>query len=168
MAAHVFMSLLSAGIIWVTRDVDATGFCKGIDCQNSRKENRTEISGVLYCKTWRLVVHRLFAHFFGPEACSVTRLFLSPMVTGCGEEAVLPLTVGLLWNRGKVSQRPETMQLVCKCPQRTMLLAADPCLLCQGYPDPVRIVSLGVPVESVLTRDSEAAMQTSVELCCGT
>lgn len=49
-----------------------------------------------------------------------------------------------------------------------MLLAADPCLLCQGYPDPVRIVSLGVPVETVLTRDSEAAMQTSVELCCGT
>ncbi|KFU84719.1 hypothetical protein M959_06360, partial [Chaetura pelagica] len=38
----------------------------------------------------------------------------------------------------------------------------------EGYPDPVRIVSLGVPVESVLTRDSEAAMQTSVELCCGT
>ncbi|KAM9239859.1 alanine--tRNA ligase, mitochondrial isoform 2-T2 [Leptosomus discolor] len=37
-----------------------------------------------------------------------------------------------------------------------------------GYPDPVRIVSLGVPVESVLTSDSEAAMQTSVELCCGT
>ncbi|NXG42308.1 SYAM protein, partial [Psilopogon haemacephalus] len=38
----------------------------------------------------------------------------------------------------------------------------------EGYPDPVRIVSLGVPVESVLTCDSEAAMQTSVELCCGT
>ncbi|NWW43219.1 SYAM protein, partial [Pedionomus torquatus] len=38
----------------------------------------------------------------------------------------------------------------------------------EGYPDPVRIVSLGVPVETVLTRDSEAAMQTSVELCCGT
>ncbi|XP_032911735.1 alanine--tRNA ligase, mitochondrial [Catharus ustulatus] len=38
----------------------------------------------------------------------------------------------------------------------------------EGYPDPVRIVSLGVPVENVLTCDSEAAMQTSVELCCGT
>ncbi|XP_074899057.1 alanine--tRNA ligase, mitochondrial isoform X6 [Buteo buteo] len=38
----------------------------------------------------------------------------------------------------------------------------------KGYPDPVRIVSLGVPVESVLTCNSEAAMQTSVELCCGT
>ncbi|NXI45153.1 SYAM protein, partial [Galbula dea] len=38
----------------------------------------------------------------------------------------------------------------------------------EEYPDPVRIVSLGVPVESVLTCDSEAAMQTSVELCCGT
>ncbi|XP_064014897.1 alanine--tRNA ligase, mitochondrial isoform X2 [Pogoniulus pusillus] len=38
----------------------------------------------------------------------------------------------------------------------------------ESYPDPVRIVSLGVPVESVLTCDSEAAMQTSVELCCGT
>ncbi|NWI90036.1 SYAM protein, partial [Pitta sordida] len=38
----------------------------------------------------------------------------------------------------------------------------------EGYPDPVRIVSLGVPVESVLTHESKAAMQTSVELCCGT
>ncbi|XP_053793704.1 alanine--tRNA ligase, mitochondrial isoform X2 [Vidua chalybeata] len=38
----------------------------------------------------------------------------------------------------------------------------------EGYPDPVRIVSLGVPVENVLTCDSKAAMQTSVELCCGT
>ncbi|NWH61993.1 SYAM protein, partial [Geococcyx californianus] len=38
----------------------------------------------------------------------------------------------------------------------------------EEYPDPVRIVSLGVPVESVLACDSEAAMQTSVELCCGT
>ncbi|XP_049686970.1 alanine--tRNA ligase, mitochondrial isoform X4 [Accipiter gentilis] len=38
----------------------------------------------------------------------------------------------------------------------------------EGYPDPVRIVSLGVPVENVLTCNSEAAMQTSVELCCGT
>ncbi|NWU98002.1 SYAM protein, partial [Upupa epops] len=38
----------------------------------------------------------------------------------------------------------------------------------EGYPDPVRIVSLGVPLESVLTCNSEAAMQTSVELCCGT
>nr|XP_002187191.3 alanine--tRNA ligase, mitochondrial [Taeniopygia guttata] len=38
----------------------------------------------------------------------------------------------------------------------------------EEYPDPVRIVSLGVPVENVLTCDSKAAMQTSVELCCGT
>ncbi|XP_033368473.1 alanine--tRNA ligase, mitochondrial isoform X3 [Parus major] len=38
----------------------------------------------------------------------------------------------------------------------------------EGYPDPVRIVSLGVPVENVLTCDSKAAVQTSVELCCGT
>lgn len=38
----------------------------------------------------------------------------------------------------------------------------------EEYPDPVRIVSLGVPVETVLTCDSEAARQTSVELCCGT
>ncbi|XP_067420851.1 alanine--tRNA ligase, mitochondrial isoform X2 [Emydura macquarii macquarii] len=36
------------------------------------------------------------------------------------------------------------------------------------YPDPVRVVSVGVPVESALTPDSQAAMQTSVELCCGT
>ncbi|CAM4648779.1 alanine--tRNA ligase, mitochondrial isoform X1 [Lepidochelys kempii] len=36
------------------------------------------------------------------------------------------------------------------------------------YPDPVRVVSVGVPVESVLTPNSQAAMQTSVELCCGT
>lgn len=48
------------------------------------------------------------------------------------------------------------------------MVTADPCLLCQGYPDPVRIVSLGVPVETVLTSNSQAAMQTSVELCCGT
>ncbi|XP_010212319.1 PREDICTED: alanine--tRNA ligase, mitochondrial, partial [Tinamus guttatus] len=38
----------------------------------------------------------------------------------------------------------------------------------EEYPDPVRIVSLGVPVESVLIHNSEAAMHTSVELCCGT
>ncbi|NWY05676.1 SYAM protein, partial [Nothoprocta ornata] len=38
----------------------------------------------------------------------------------------------------------------------------------EEYPDPVRIVSLGVPVETVLTRNSEAALHTSVELCCGT
>ncbi|NXX97199.1 SYAM protein, partial [Centropus bengalensis] len=38
----------------------------------------------------------------------------------------------------------------------------------EEYPDPVRIVSLGVPVESVLACNSEAALQTSVELCCGT
>ncbi|NXD14594.1 SYAM protein, partial [Nothocercus nigrocapillus] len=38
----------------------------------------------------------------------------------------------------------------------------------EEYPDPVRIVSLGVPVESVLIHNSKAAMHTSVELCCGT
>uniref|UniRef100_A0A674I383 Alanine--tRNA ligase n=1 Tax=Terrapene triunguis TaxID=2587831 RepID=A0A674I383_9SAUR len=36
------------------------------------------------------------------------------------------------------------------------------------YPDPVRVVSVGVPVESALMPNSQAAMQTSVELCCGT
>ncbi|XP_006126589.2 alanine--tRNA ligase, mitochondrial isoform X2 [Pelodiscus sinensis] len=36
------------------------------------------------------------------------------------------------------------------------------------YPDPVRVVSVGVPLERVLTPNSQAAMQTSVELCCGT
>ncbi|XP_074845888.1 alanine--tRNA ligase, mitochondrial isoform X2 [Carettochelys insculpta] len=36
------------------------------------------------------------------------------------------------------------------------------------YPDPVRVVSVGVPVERVLAADSQAALQTSVELCCGT
>ncbi|XP_063299711.1 alanine--tRNA ligase, mitochondrial-like [Pelobates fuscus] len=36
------------------------------------------------------------------------------------------------------------------------------------YPDPVRVVSVGVPVHSLLKPDSQAATQTSVELCCGT
>ncbi|XP_019405185.1 PREDICTED: alanine--tRNA ligase, mitochondrial [Crocodylus porosus] len=36
------------------------------------------------------------------------------------------------------------------------------------YPDPARVVSVGVPVDTVLTQNSQAAMQTSVELCCGT
>uniref|UniRef100_A0A8C0QRT8 Alanine--tRNA ligase n=1 Tax=Chelonoidis abingdonii TaxID=106734 RepID=A0A8C0QRT8_CHEAB len=36
------------------------------------------------------------------------------------------------------------------------------------YPDPVRMVSVGVPIESALMPNSQAAMQTSVELCCGT
>ncbi|KAM9324416.1 alanine--tRNA ligase, mitochondrial [Gastrophryne carolinensis] len=36
------------------------------------------------------------------------------------------------------------------------------------YPDPVRVVSVGVPVEEVLSPASDAAHQTSVELCCGT
>uniref|UniRef100_A0A8C0RFF4 Alanine--tRNA ligase n=2 Tax=Canis lupus TaxID=9612 RepID=A0A8C0RFF4_CANLF len=36
------------------------------------------------------------------------------------------------------------------------------------YPDPVRVVSVGVPVARALDPASQAALQTSVELCCGT
>ncbi|XP_039087067.1 alanine--tRNA ligase, mitochondrial isoform X2 [Hyaena hyaena] len=36
------------------------------------------------------------------------------------------------------------------------------------YPDPVRVVSVGVPVADALDPASQAALQTSVELCCGT
>ncbi|XP_073081189.1 alanine--tRNA ligase, mitochondrial isoform X3 [Manis javanica] len=36
------------------------------------------------------------------------------------------------------------------------------------YPDPVRVVSVGVPVAQALGPGSQAALQTSVELCCGT
>ncbi|XP_075454915.1 alanine--tRNA ligase, mitochondrial isoform X2 [Ascaphus truei] len=36
------------------------------------------------------------------------------------------------------------------------------------YPDPVRMVSVGVPVDIALAPGSQAALQTSVELCCGT
>uniref|UniRef100_A0A2K6SA54 Alanine--tRNA ligase n=1 Tax=Saimiri boliviensis boliviensis TaxID=39432 RepID=A0A2K6SA54_SAIBB len=36
------------------------------------------------------------------------------------------------------------------------------------YPDPVRVVSVGVPVAHALDPASQAALQTSVELCCGT
>uniref|UniRef100_A0A8D2CFF1 Alanine--tRNA ligase n=1 Tax=Sus scrofa TaxID=9823 RepID=A0A8D2CFF1_PIG len=36
------------------------------------------------------------------------------------------------------------------------------------YPDPVRVVSVGVPVAHALEPASQAALQTSVELCCGT
>ncbi|XP_029417451.1 alanine--tRNA ligase, mitochondrial isoform X2 [Nannospalax galili] len=36
------------------------------------------------------------------------------------------------------------------------------------YPDPVRVVSVGVPVAHALAAASQAALQTSVELCCGT
>ncbi|MEE6526968.1 hypothetical protein FKM82_027945, partial [Ascaphus truei] len=36
------------------------------------------------------------------------------------------------------------------------------------YPDPVRLVSVGVPVDIALAPGSQAALQTSVELCCGT
>ncbi|XP_020640745.3 alanine--tRNA ligase, mitochondrial [Pogona vitticeps] len=36
------------------------------------------------------------------------------------------------------------------------------------YPDLVRVVSVGVPVEKVLAQESKDAMHTSVELCCGT
>ncbi|XP_054425412.1 alanine--tRNA ligase, mitochondrial [Pteronotus mesoamericanus] len=36
------------------------------------------------------------------------------------------------------------------------------------YPDPVRVVSVGVPVARALDSASQAALQASVELCCGT
>ncbi|XP_066467704.1 alanine--tRNA ligase, mitochondrial [Tiliqua scincoides] len=36
------------------------------------------------------------------------------------------------------------------------------------YPDQVRVVSVGVPVERVVAQGSKDAMHTSVELCCGT
>ncbi|XP_013372294.1 PREDICTED: alanine--tRNA ligase, mitochondrial isoform X2 [Chinchilla lanigera] len=36
------------------------------------------------------------------------------------------------------------------------------------YPDPVRVVSVGVPVACALDPMSQAALQASVELCCGT
>ncbi|XP_036909840.1 alanine--tRNA ligase, mitochondrial isoform X3 [Sturnira hondurensis] len=36
------------------------------------------------------------------------------------------------------------------------------------YPDPVRVVSVGVPVARALDPASHAALQASVELCCGT
>ncbi|XP_038616791.1 alanine--tRNA ligase, mitochondrial [Tachyglossus aculeatus] len=36
------------------------------------------------------------------------------------------------------------------------------------YPDPVRVVAVGVPVAEALDPNSRAALQTSVELCCGT
>ncbi|KAM4771340.1 alanine--tRNA ligase, mitochondrial [Rhinophrynus dorsalis] len=36
------------------------------------------------------------------------------------------------------------------------------------YPDPVRVVSVGVPVDAALNPDTQAALLTSVELCCGT
>lgn len=36
------------------------------------------------------------------------------------------------------------------------------------YPDPVRVVSVGVPVVHALEPASQAALRTSVELCCGT
>lgn len=36
------------------------------------------------------------------------------------------------------------------------------------YPDPVRVVSVGVPVARALDPTSQAALQVSVELCCGT
>lgn len=38
----------------------------------------------------------------------------------------------------------------------------------QVYPDPVRVVSVGVPVAQALAPASQHALQTSVELCCGT
>ncbi|KAG9469907.1 hypothetical protein GDO78_019390 [Eleutherodactylus coqui] len=36
------------------------------------------------------------------------------------------------------------------------------------YPDPVRVVSVGVPVEKLMNPSCEDGLQTSVELCCGT
>ncbi|XP_039770793.1 alanine--tRNA ligase, mitochondrial [Ornithorhynchus anatinus] len=36
------------------------------------------------------------------------------------------------------------------------------------YPDPVRVVAVGVPVAEALDPDSQAALRNSVELCCGT
>ncbi|XP_047413962.1 alanine--tRNA ligase, mitochondrial isoform X2 [Sciurus carolinensis] len=36
------------------------------------------------------------------------------------------------------------------------------------YPDPVRVVSVGVPVARALDPACQAALKTSVELCCGT
>lgn len=46
----------------------------------------------------------------------------------------------------------------------TVLVPPSP----QVYPDPVRVVSVGVPVAQALAPASQAALQTSVELCCGT
>lgn len=36
------------------------------------------------------------------------------------------------------------------------------------YPDPVRVVSVGVPVEKLMDRSCRDGLHTSVELCCGT
>ncbi|XP_069464965.1 alanine--tRNA ligase, mitochondrial [Ambystoma mexicanum] len=36
------------------------------------------------------------------------------------------------------------------------------------YPDPVRVVSVGIPVDRLLVAGSKDGAQTSVELCCGT
>ncbi|CAK6446934.1 unnamed protein product [Pipistrellus nathusii] len=50
------------------------------------------------------------------------------------------------------------------------LTAHVPGLRCldEVYPDPVRVVSVGVPVAQALDPASQAALRTSVELCCGT
>ncbi|XP_060045880.1 alanine--tRNA ligase, mitochondrial isoform X2 [Erinaceus europaeus] len=50
------------------------------------------------------------------------------------------------------------------------LTAHVPGLRCldEVYPNPVRVVSVGVPVAQALDPASSAALQTSVELCCGT
>jgi alanyl-tRNA synthetase len=49
------------------------------------------------------------------------------------------------------------------CPE-DFLLSSHP----QVYPDPVRVVSVGVSVAQALEPASQAALYTSMELCCGT
>uniref|UniRef100_A0A670I4C7 Alanine--tRNA ligase n=1 Tax=Podarcis muralis TaxID=64176 RepID=A0A670I4C7_PODMU len=55
-----------------------------------------------------------------------------------------------------------TLQII----QPSFLPSCPP--LFQVYPDLVRVVSIGVPVERVLAAQSKDATSTSVELCCGT
>ena len=48
----------------------------------------------------------------------------------------------------------------------TQLCLIFVCVHVQVYPDPVRVVSVAVPVSDLLVGQSDR--QTSVELCCGT